>query len=137
MALRPRTYKCAFPDVPEHTFELTWRVDSEFCPEHRQAGERRRRALSLAARDAKVKAATVQPPSPDTGLLCRTCGRRPSGPLCYECFRSHSEEDESRDFARLPQPSPNAPQCGLCKRRPRNPFCDRCIHRLLGIWQWD
>jgi hypothetical protein len=126
MALRPRTYKCAFPGVPEHTFEATERNDSEFCPEHRQAGERRRRALALAARGvkAKVKTAAPLPPPPNTGLLCRKCGRRPSGPLCYACLQLRLDDDH--DFARYPQPSPNAPKCGQCDR-PRNPFCDRCL----------
>lgn len=140
MALHTRTVKCAFPGVPEHTFDTRER-NVEFCPEHRQAGSRLQMAIAPAGRKTKAKVVVRLPPPPvDMGLLCRTCRRRASGPLCYTCLGLRGGLDSQTEFPldldHLPQPSPSAPKCGQCNR-PRNPFCDRCLDKLLGIDDWD
>lgn len=125
--------------MPEHTFETRER-NVDFCPEYRQAGERLRTAIAQAGRKTKARVAVPLPPPPvDTGLLCRKCPRRASGPRCYTCLAWHLPLDVEDGFRpeldRLPQPSPDGPKCGKCDR-PRNPFCDRSLNKILAEVDW-
>lgn len=138
MALRARTAKCAFPGVPEHTFETRER-NVEFCPNHRKSGARLLSAVALAGRQSTGKVAIPLPPQTDAGPFCRKCRRRPSGPLCYSCVWPRLDVDDPSDsgWKVLPKPSPTAPECGSCHARPRNPYCDHCLNELLGLQHWD